>query len=218
MSTEAILEKLRTALIDQDEDAVNKIVKEGLDDGVDPVAIMNDGLAPALMEIGESFAKEEMFLPELVYAAEIAMSVVEELEKTLGSGADKMEKRGRIVFVTVEGDVHDIGKKLVSMLLRAFGYEVIDGGVDVPNAEVIDLVKKERPDIVALSALLTTTMPAMIEFIEMAKEAGIRDQIKVMVGGAPVSRDWAMKIGADGYSEDASTAVIEANKLLGIKS
>lgn len=129
----------------------------------------------------------------------------------------KIEKRGTVLLATVEGDVHDIGKSLVGMIMNASGYNIIDAGKDVPNKKMIELVKEHKPDIVGLSSLLSTTMPAQQEFIEMAKEAGIRDQIKVIVGGAPVSRDWANKIGADGYAEDASGTVIEADMLLGLK-
>ncbi len=218
MSKEAILEDLRTALIDQDEDGVEKAVKKAIDESVDPVEIMNDGLAPALTEVGELFSREEMFLPDLIYTADIAMDVVKQLEELLSADASSMEKRGKILFCTVAGDVHDIGRKLCSMLMSAFGYEVIDGGVDVPSEEILRQAKEYEPDIVALSALLTTTMPSMIEFIELAKEAGVRENFKVMVGGAPVSREWAEKIGADGFSEDAATSVVEADRLLGIAS
>ena len=144
------------------------------------------------------------------------MEVMNRLSKQFESSESRIEKRGSILLATVEGDVHDIGKSLVGMIMNASGYEVIDAGKDVPNTKMIELAKEHKPNIVGLSSLLATTMPAQGEFIEMAKEAGIRDDFIVMVGGAPVSRDWADKIGADGYSEDASGAVVEADKLLGI--
>lgn len=215
MTKEDILEKLRSALMDQDKDTVNEYVEKALEAGVDPLDILNKGMAAALQELGVLFAEEEIFLPELLISADITMEVMKKLESKI-KGSGKMEKQGTILLATVEGDVHDIGKSLVAMIMRACGYEVIDAGKDVPNTTMIDLVKKHHPDLVGLSALLLTTMTSQSKFIEMAKEAGIRDQIKIMLGGAPVSRDWAIKVGADGFSEDASSAVVEANKLQGI--
>ncbi|MDO5115200.1 MAG: corrinoid protein [Synergistaceae bacterium] len=214
MNKEDILEKLRSALMDQDEETVNEYVDKAIENGIDPIDILNKGLAAALQELGELFAEEEIFLPELLIAADITLGVMVRLEDSL-KGEDKLEKRGTVLLATVEGDVHDIGKSLVAMVMKACGYEVIDAGKDVPNTKMIELVKKHKPDLVGLSALLLTTMTAQSQFIEMAKEAGIRDQIKVLLGGAPVSRDWAMKVGADGFSEDASAAVVEADKLMG---
>ena len=217
MNREDILEKIRSALMDQDEDTVNEYVEKALENGVEPIDILNNGLAAALQELGELFAEEEIFLPELLVSADITIAIMKKLEGKL-KGFDKMEKRGTILLATVEGDVHDIGKSLVAMIMKACGYEVIDAGTDVPNTKLIELVKEHKPDLVGLSALLLTTMTSQSQFIEMAKEAGIRDQIKIMLGGAPVSRDWAMKVGADGFSEDASAAVIEADKLMGINA
>lgn len=217
MNREDILEKIRSALMDQDEDTVNEYVEKALENGVEPIDILNNGLAAALQELGELFAEEEIFLPELLVSADITIAIMKKLEGKL-KGFDKMEKRGTILLATVEGDVHDIGKSLVAMIMKACGYEVIDAGKDVPNTKLIELVKEHKPDLVGLSALLLTTMTSQSQFIEMAKEAGIRDQIKIMLGGAPVSRDWAMKVGADGFSEDASAAVIEADKLMGINA
>ena len=216
MNKQEIMDKMVAALMDQERDDVNEMVEKALEAGIPPMDILNKGLASALQELGVLFAEEEVFLPELLLAADITMDVMNRLSKQFEQSESRIEKRGSILLATVEGDVHDIGKSLVGMIMNASGYEVIDAGKDVPNTKMIELAKEKKPDIVGLSSLLATTMPAQGEFIEMAKEAGIRDQFIVMVGGAPVSRDWAEKIGADGYSEDASGAVVEADKLLGV--
>lgn len=215
MNKEDLLEKLRAALMDMDSDSVNELVDKALENDIKPIDIMNKGLAAALQELGVLFTEEEIFLPELLLAADITLNVMTRLEESF-KDEEKLEKRGKVMLCTVEGDVHDIGKSLVAMVMNACGYEIIDAGKDVPNTKMIELVKEHKPDMVGLSALLLTTMTSQAEFVEMAKEAGIRDQIKIMVGGAPVSREWALKIGADGFAEDASASVLEADKLLGI--
>ena len=217
MSKQEMLGKIIAALMDQDRTETNALVDKALENGVTPMEVLNEGLAAGLQELGVLFAEEEVFLPELLLAAEITTDIMKRLQDKFETEDTKIEKRGTVLLATVEGDVHDIGKSLVGMIMNASGYNIIDAGKDVPNKKMIELVKEHKPDIVGLSSLLSTTMPAQQEFIEMAKEAGIRDQIKVIVGGAPVSRDWANKIGADGYAEDASGTVIEADMLLGLK-
>ena len=217
MSKQEMLSKIIAALMDQDRTETKALVDKALENGVTPMEVLNEGLAAGLQELGVLFAEEEVFLPELLLAAEITTDIMKRLQDKFETEDTKIEKRGTVLLATVEGDVHDIGKSLVGMIMNASGYNIIDAGKDVPNKKMIELVKEHKPDIVGLSSLLSTTMPAQQEFIEMAKEAGIRDQIKVIVGGAPVSRDWANKIGADGYAEDASGTVIEADMLLGLK-
>ncbi|MCD7877189.1 MAG: corrinoid protein [Cloacibacillus porcorum] len=217
MSKQEMLSKIIAALMDQDRTETNALVDKALENGVTPMEVLNEGLAAGLQELGVLFAEEEVFLPELLLAAEITTDIMKRLQDKFETEDTKIEKRGTVLLATVEGDVHDIGKSLVGMIMNASGYNIIDAGKDVPNKKMIELVKEHKPDIEGLSSLLSTTMPAQQEFIEMAKEAGIRDQIKVIVGGAPVSRDWANKIGADGYAEDASCTVIEADMLLGLK-
>ena len=218
MANQDIMEKIIAALMDQDRDETRALVKKALAEDVSPMDILNKALAAGLQELGVLFALEEVFLPELLLAADIVTEIMNELKAEFKESSAKIEKRGTVLLCTVEGDVHDIGKSLVGMIMNACGYEIIDAGKDVPNTKMIELVKELHPDIVGLSSLLATTMPAQKEFIEMAKEAGLRDQIKVMVGGAPVSKDWAIKIGADGWSEDASGAVLEADRILGLCS
>lgn len=214
MNRQDIMDKMVAALMEQDHDEVLDMVDKALEAGISPMDILNKGLAAGLQELGVLFAEEEVFLPELLLAADITMEVMNNLSDRFEDSEHRIEKRGKVLLATVEGDVHDIGKSLVGMIMNASGYEVIDAGKDVANTKLIDMAKELKPDIVGLSSLLATTMPAQGEFIEMAKEAGIRDDIIVMVGGAPVSRDWAEKIGADGFSEDASGAVVEADRLL----
>ena len=217
MNKQDMLSKIIAALMDQDREETNSLVDKALENGVTPMEVLNEGLAAGLQELGVLFAEEEVFLPELLLAAEITTDIMKRLQGKFEADDTKIEKRGTVLLATVEGDVHDIGKSLVGMIMNASGYNVIDAGKDVPNVKMIELVKEHKPDIVGLSSLLSTTMPAQREFVEMAKEAGIRDQIKIIVGGAPVSRDWADKIGADGYAEDASGTVIEADMLLGLR-
>jgi corrinoid protein of di/trimethylamine methyltransferase len=216
MNSQELFNGMINALIELDKDEVLDLVTKALAGNVRPMDILNGGITVGLQQIGELFSEGEVFLPELLLAAEIAMDVMKDLSDRFGVG-DQIEKRGKCIFATVEGDVHDIGKSLVCMIFNASGYEVLDAGVDVPSQKIIDLIKEEKPDVVGLSSLLSTTMQAQREFIEAVKEAGLRDSIKIMVGGAPVSREWAEKIGADGYAEDASSAVIEVDKLLGLR-
>lgn len=217
MSKQDILAKLSASIMDQDRKAAMPLVEEALSAGVPPMEILNNSLVSALQGLGTLFAEEEVFLPELLLAADIVTEIMNKLFERFAKEETSVKKKGKVLLATVEGDVHDIGKSLVGMIMNASGYEIVDAGKDVPNKKLIDMVNELHPDIVGLSSLLATTMPAQKEFIEMAKEAGIREQIKVMVGGAPVSREWADKIGADGFSEDASSAVVEADKLLGIR-
>lgn len=215
MSNHDIIEKLISALLDQDRDLVNKYVGDALSAGVPPMEILNNGLSVGLKELGVLFSEEEVFLPELLLAANIVTEIIDKLSEKFETDDASLVKRGTVLLATVEGDVHDIGKSLVGMIMNASGYDVIDAGKDVANSKLIEIVKNKKPDIVGLSSLLATTMPAQKEFIEMAKESGIRDQIKIMVGGAPVSKEWAYKIGSDGWAEDASGAVLEADRMLG---
>jgi 5-methyltetrahydrofolate--homocysteine methyltransferase len=166
--------------------------------------------------VGDLFADEEMFLPELITAANMVSQAMDKMKPHLASG-EGFKRKGLYVIATVEGDVHDIGKNLVSLLLSASGYEVVDLGKDVKAKQIVDKVKELNPDVLGLSALLSTTMPAQHRVIQAIEEAGIREKVKVMVGGAPVTRNWAVKIGADGFAEDAASAVKEADRILGKK-
>ena len=215
MKTEEVLNKIIEAVVDQNEELVEKCVKEALEAGSDPMVIINDGLTESLKKVGNLFADEIIFLPELIQCGEIVTNVMKVIEEKMKSGESKVNKKGVLLIATVKGDVHDIGKNLVVLLMGASGYEVVDLGKDVSASAILEKIHEIKPDIVALSSLLSTTMPAQKDTIQIIEEAGIRDQVKIMVGGAPVTRAWAEEIGADGYAEDASTAVVEADRILG---
>lgn len=172
--------------------------------GENPLSIINDGLIAGMNEVGEKFKAGDMFVPEVIMSAK-AMSAGVEAVKPFIKG-DEIKTPGVVVIGTVKGDLHDIGKNLVCMILESAGFKVIDIGVDNSAEQFIEAVKEHQPQIVGMSALLTTTMPAMKETIDAFIEAGIRDTIKIIVGGAPVSRQYAEEIGADGYGDDAISA------------
>ena len=179
--------------------------------GEDPLKIINEGLIPGINEVGERFKEGNLFVPEMMMSAQ-AMKAGVDLAKEKIEGAD-IPNAGTIVIGTVAGDLHDIGKNLVSMMLDSSGFNVVDLGVDVPADKFIAAVKEHKPSIVGLSALLTTTMPAMKEVIDALKESNLRDQVKVVIGGAPVSQAYADEIGADGYAPDAALAVELCKKI-----
>ncbi len=216
MKTDEILNKIIESVLDQNEDAVDKSVEAALAADIDPMVIINDGLTVSLKKVGDLFAEEILFLPELIYCGEITTNVMKKIESRLKSESD-VTKKGMVLIATVQGDVHDIGKNLVTLLTGASGYEVVDMGKDVKATKILDKINEIEPDIVMLSSLLSTTMPAQKDTIQTIVEAGIRDKVKIMVGGAPVTRAWAEEIGADGYAEDASAAVIEADRIMGFE-
>lgn len=216
MSTEKILNRIIEGVIDQDEALVDETVSEALEAGIDPMVIINDGLTESLKKVGKLFADEIFFLPELIQCGEIVTENMKKIEATIKNNQSTISKKGRVLVATVQGDVHDIGKNLVTLLMGASGYDVVDLGKDVAGAVILEKIHELEPDIVALSSLLSTTMPAQKDVIQLIEEAGIREKVKVMVGGAPVTREWAERIGADGFAEDASSAVVEADRILNV--
>jgi len=209
----ADLQALAEAVINGDRDEVARLAQEAVDEGVDPESIVNDGLIVGMNEVGRRFKANEFYVPEVLIAARAmhgGMDIVKPLLTQTG-----VEPRGRVVIGTTQGDLHDIGKNLVAMMLEGGGYEMIDLGVDVSADQFVEAVHEYSPNIVAMSALLTTTMPGMKDTIEALEAAGVRDGIKVMIGGAPVTQDYADEIGADGYAPDAASAVDLTGKLVG---
>jgi len=194
---------------------IEGLVKEALDEGCSAAEILNDGMIAAMGVVGEKFKNNEIFVPEMLVAARTMKKGVEVLKPHLS--ATGVEPIGKIIIGTVIGDLHDIGKNLVAMMLEGAGFEVIDLGVDVPPEKFVQAIN-DNPDvqIVALSSLLTTTMPALKETIDAFVNAGVRDRIKVMVGGAPVTQAYADSVGADGYAPDAASAAELAKKLAGL--
>jgi corrinoid protein of di/trimethylamine methyltransferase len=188
------------------------LVEEALAEGIDPLKILNEGMIATMGIVGEKFKRAEIFVPEMLVAARAMKKGVEVLKPKLASGA--ATAAGKCIIGTVSGDLHDIGKNLVAMMIESAGFEVIDLGVDVPVDKFIEAIKA-NPDtnIVAVSALLTTTMPAMKDTVAAIKAAELGDKFKIMVGGAPITQDYADQIGADAYSPDAASAAVTAKKL-----
>ena len=188
------------------------LVQEALDEGNAPLDILNTGMIDAMAVIGERFKNGEIFVPEMLIAAKAMKKGVEVLKPHLASG--EAAANGKVVIGTVAGDLHDIGKNLVAMMIESAGFEVIDLGIDVPAAKFVEAASDPAVVIVGVSALLTTTMPAMGEVVKAAEAAGIRDKVKIMVGGAPVTQEFADSIGADCYTADAASAAMAAAEYL----
>jgi 5-methyltetrahydrofolate--homocysteine methyltransferase len=198
-------EKLYDAVLNADSTAAVEIVREALDEGVDPLELTDQGMIPAMREAGERLESGEFFIPELLRAAQAMKAAMELIRPLLVKhGA---EGQGCVVIGTVQGDLHDIGKNLVAAMLEGAGFEVVNMGEEVPPERFVEAVKEHDADVLGLSALVTVTMPAMKSTIDALEKAGLRDQVKVMVGGAPLTAEYASEIGADGYASNAGTAV-----------
>ncbi len=207
------LESIYQAVLDGDAGGAQAGVKAALGAGLTADAILKDGLIAAMGEVGRLFEENEYFVPEMLVSARAMQSGLSLLKPLLAeSGA---EPAGKIIMGTVKGDLHDIGKNLVSMMLEGAGFEVVDLGTDVAPDKFMKAVHEHQPQLIGMSALLTTTMPSMSGTIKALQEAGLRDKVKVMIGGAPVTDGYSKQIGADGYSPDASSAVRLAKSLLG---
>ncbi|MDR1797424.1 MAG: corrinoid protein [Clostridiales Family XIII bacterium] len=206
-----IFRDIADAVEDGEVEEIKELVQEALDDGEQPQDIINEGLLAGMEVVGKYFKAGEMFVPEVLQSA-AALDAGMQIVKPLLAQGD-VSNKGKVVFCTVKGDLHDIGKKLCIMLLEGGGFEVIDIGIDVPAADVVAGVKEHAPDILAMSAMLTTTMGAMGEVMEALRAEGLDSKVKVMVGGAPLDQNFAEKIGAS-YSEDAVTCVDKANELV----
>ena len=213
--TDDILHRMAQSIIDGDADAAVALANESIAARMDPLEAISRGFVAGVNTVGDAFARGEAFLPELVMAGEAMKAAVATLDPELKRRGSERQMLGRIVIGTVEGDIHEIGKSLVATMLGASGFDVIDLGVDTPGDKLIGKALEVKADILAMSALLTTTMVRQREVIEELEKEGLRQQIKVIVGGAPVTRDWVTAIRADGYSEDAIGAVALAKKLLG---
>jgi corrinoid protein of di/trimethylamine methyltransferase len=214
MSNE-IIEKLTNSIIMGEPEVTVEATQEALSAGIEPMDIIHQGLMPGMNVVGEKFSSGEYFLPDLIIAADGMQQAMELLEPELRKRQQVIESAGTVVIGTVKGDIHEIGKSLVATMLSANGFKVIDLGVDVPTQKFVDQVKETGANIVGLSALLTTTMTVQREVIQALTVAGIREKVKVIVGGAPVTRSWAKDIGADGFAEDAMGAVAVAKQLVG---
>jgi 5-methyltetrahydrofolate--homocysteine methyltransferase len=206
-------QSLHQAVLTGDAKGARTITEQAIAAGTNPVTLVNDYMVPAMDEVGRRFECNEYFVPELLLSARAMKAALELIRPLLA--AQGAQPVGRVVIGTVKGDLHDIGKNLVAAMLEGGGFEVIDLGVNVTPEQFVASVKEKNANVVAMSALLTTTMPAMRTTIDAIKQAGLRDQVKVLVGGAPITSRYAEEIGADGYSENAPGAVGLAKKALG---
>jgi len=206
--------ELYDAILTGDAKKAQEVTKAALEDGVDPSELLQKHMIPAMGEVGRRFECNEYFVPELLIAARAMKTALVLITPHLAEAG--AEPAGRVVIGTVQGDLHDIGKNLVSMMMEGAGFQMVDLGVDVPPEKFVQGVQEVEPDIVALSALLSTTMPGMRLTVEALEGAGVRDKVKVMIGGAPVTAKYAQEIRADSYGSDADAAVSEAKRLLGL--
>lgn len=211
-----LLEKLKNAVLDFDIDNAEKIAKQAIDSGVNPLSAAN-ALSEGIKVIGDKFGSGELFLPDLVCASEVLKKAFPVINEALEKSGGKQKSLGKVVIGTVFGDIHSIGKGMVATLLYAAGFEVIDLGINVKGEDLLDAVKANNADILAMSALLTTTAMEQKKVIEGLKTAGFRDKVKVIVGGSPINQEFADSIGADGYGATAPEGVKIAKKLLGIE-
>ncbi len=192
---------------------VAELTQQMIDEGVKPETILYEGLLPGMSVVGDRFENGEYFIPEMLLAARSLNSGLDLLRPLLTDS--DVKPTGKVVLGTVAGDIHDIGKNLVAVMMQGAGFEVIDAGVDVPPERFVELIKEHSPDIVGLSALLTTTMPSMEDTVEALKTNNVRDKVKILIGGAPVTQEYANRIGADGFGRNATAAAQVAVKLVG---
>lgn len=207
------LQALHDAILNGDAKTAKSLTEQALAAGVEPLKLVQEYMVPAMAEVGRRFECNDYFVPELLLAARAMKGALELIRPLLT--ASGIQPVGRVAVGTVKGDLHDIGKNLVAAMLEGGGYEVIDLGVNVNPEQFVAAVKEKNVQIVALSALLTTTMPSMKTTIEALKSAGVRDQVKVLIGGAPITKRYADEIGADGYGESAAGAVALAKQVMG---
>jgi len=209
------VEIIKSAVVGGKRAEIKSLVQSAVDAGLDPNTIINEALIAAMDVVGKDFGSGKIFVPEMLVSA-VTMKDGLDIVKPLLAGGQS-QSRGTVIMATVKGDLHDIGKNLVTMMLEGAGFKVVDLGVDLSVEKLIEQVKAIRPDVLGLSALLTTTMPEMQNVIGQLKTQGLRDKVKVMVGGAPVDRTFAGKIGADGYGANAAEAVALARGFTGAK-
>jgi 5-methyltetrahydrofolate--homocysteine methyltransferase len=206
--------EIQESLIGGNEVGVRELVTKLLQQGVAPSSIISEGLIAGMVEVGKRFRDGDMFIPEVMLCARIMSSNMATLEPLLVG--TQLPTAGKVVIGTVEGDVHNIGKDLVSMMLRSAGFAIVDLGVQVPSERFVQAVAEHKPEALGMSALLTTTMPKMKEVIELLQKRGLRDRVQVIVGGAPVTQEYADEIGANGYAPDAGSAVDKVKELIGV--
>jgi corrinoid protein of di/trimethylamine methyltransferase len=212
--SEELFKQMAQSVIDGEDEEAEALAQQALDSGIAPLDAINKGFTPGMDVVGELYSTGEYFLPDLILGGEAMKAALSILEPALQAAGEERQVLGRVVLGTVKGDIHEIGKALVGSMLSANGFDVLDVGIDVASEDFVTHVTDHNADILALSALLTTTMLHQREIIELLVESGVREQVKVMVGGSPVTQGWADQIGADGFAEDAANAVVVAKKLM----
>lgn len=217
MEKEQILKKLQKAVEEMENDLAEEAAKEAVAAGLNPQEAITDGLAKGMQTLSQLFDDGEVFVPQLLLAAEAFEAAVAIITAAMTAEEKSEASQGKVLIHTVQGDIHDIGKNIVKTMLAASGFEIIDLGRDVAVEEVVKKAVEHKVDIIAGSALMTTTMPSQRDIITVLKEEGLRDQFKVMYGGAPVSQEWVDKIGADAYGETATEAITKAIDLMAEK-
>ena len=210
---EQFLAEARKSIMEADQSKAEEIASKAISDGIDPVELLEEGFIAGIAEMGMLFEEEKIYLPELMLSAEVMKKVTEICNKAIPK--EKAIQKGKIVLGTVKGDIHDIGKSIVESFLSANGFEVYDLGRDISSKQFIDKAVEVDADVIATSALLTTTMPKQKELEEELEEASLRDKFKTIIGGAPVDQKWADEIGADAYAEDAAGAAQKIKELIG---
>ena len=209
-----IIAEATEQLVAQNKEKVLEIANKVIADGGDPMELMNQAFIPGINKVGDLFGRGQLFLPELMVAADAMQAATDVINAALAAKGGKQQKKGKVMLATVKGDVHDIGKCIVVSLMRANGITVFDLGRDVDTDTIVEQAIKEDVDIIGTSALLTTTMGQQKNLEQALKSAGLRDKFKTMVGGAPVTGRWAARIGADAYAEDAQDGVVKVKELL----
>jgi corrinoid protein of di/trimethylamine methyltransferase len=217
MDQNEILKNLSIAIIEGDEDKAKEYAHEVLHNQMDPLKAVEQGLSKGMMVLGERFEKGDIFLPDLLIAADAFNSAIEILRPAMEVQKKQVAKEGTVLIGTVNGDVHGIGKNIVAIVLETNGFEVVDIGVDNPSLKFVEEAEKVKADVIGLSSLMTTTMPSQKEVIDILEEMNLRQKYFVIIGGGPVTKEWADKIGADGYAGSAFQAVEIIKKLLSQK-
>jgi corrinoid protein of di/trimethylamine methyltransferase len=212
---DAYFDKLAQTVIDGEAEECVKLVREGLEKGIDPVDAIEKGLARGIMQVGDDFGAGVVFLPELIMAADVMKQGTEILDEKIRAAGTKRKSLGKVVIGTVKGDIHDIGKSVVAAVLQANGFDVVDIGIDVAIEGYLESVRENEADLLGMSTLLTLPLQVMGEVIQKMQEEGLRKDVKVMVGGCPVTQEFAEEIGADAVGFDAADAVKKARVLLG---
>jgi len=208
------LDKIKDAILNGDIASIPQLVKEAISEGITPEEVLNKALIAGMSVVGEKFKANDIFVPEVLIAAKAMHAGLDVLEPLLIESG--IEPKGKLLIGTVKGDLHDIGKNLVAMMFKGAGFSVVDLGIDIPAEVFVKKVEEEKPSVLAMSSLLTTSMPSMKETIKALKQAGLYSDVKIIIGGAPVTQEYAEEIGAHGYAGDASSAVDKAKEVLGL--